>query len=136
MSLHLLSCLVKFLAFATAKVVLSQVSAEMLRIAKSLPSIPHFLCCSHYFSEELIAESKYLRIFASQSERKARHIAQILLSNHHLTTRIKERTNTTLKLRMSADFTIVVLGLVVSLTGDMAGLRFLHVKRVCATLLI
>ena len=44
------------------------------------------------------------------------------------------QTNTTLELRMSADFTIVVLGLVVSLTGDMAGLCFSVSMSLCESL--
>ena len=81
-SLHLLSCLVKFLAFATAKVVLSQVSAEMLRIANSARSLSHLFLKFSLFSPKsycLFRISSYLcivfrkghKLFCSISSRTA-----------------------------------------------------------------
>ena len=45
-----------------------------------------------------------------QSERNARHIAQILLSNHHLTTRIIEQANLRWSYALSVDFSHSRLG--------------------------
>jgi len=39
----------------------------MLRTSESSRPLPHFLCCSHYFSQKLLAVSDYSRIFALQS---------------------------------------------------------------------
>lgn len=79
---------------------------------------------------------KVFCIFASCFLIETKHIAQFLLSNHHLTTRIIEQANTTLKLRMSVDFTIVVLGACGEPDRRYGGSALSPCPRVCATRII
>ena len=42
----------------------------MLRTSESSRLLPHFPCCSHYFSPKLLAVSDYNRIFVMQIAEK------------------------------------------------------------------
>ena len=70
----------------------------------------HFDIFSQKKLEKTIQYHNLFVFLQLQSERTARHIAQILLSNHHLTTRIIEQANLRWSYALSVDFSHSRLG--------------------------